>query len=117
MFHPIALTALRSVPANGERERVVEVPAGRQREPVDKGTAASESDATIGRRREGEESDDVRTRSGRFKDDSRVAANVVIVLGEDKPVGRDDLKDGVHRRAEVPRRFQARHQRLAAIQR
>ena len=104
------------VPADGEREGVIQVAAGRQGEPVNEIIAPGESDAAIGLRGECEEANDVSPRGRGFENDPRVAAHVVVILGQHEPIRRDDLQDGIHRRAEVSLRLHSGDERLAASQ-
>ena len=95
---------------------IVDEAAGRQREPVDEIAAPGESDAAVGLGREGEEANDVRAVRWRLEDDPRVAADIVVILGQHEPLGRDDLEHRIHRRAEVPLRLEAGDEGLAAGQ-
>ena len=110
------LDGSRSVPADGKRKGVVDESVGCEGKPVDKGIPARESDTAVRRRREAEKTNDVRPRGGCFENNPRVATNIVVILGQYEAVGRNDLEDGVHRRAELSLRLQVGNERLPAGQ-
>ena len=78
--------------------------------------APGESDAAIGLGREGEEANDVGASRRRLENDPRIAADVVVILGQHQPILRDNLEHGIHRRAEVALRLDASNEGLAARQ-
>ena len=59
MFQPIALDDGWSIRSDGERVRIIDEAAGRQRESINKVGATGESNAAIGLGRKGEEANDI----------------------------------------------------------
>ena len=94
---------------------MLEEATGRECETIDEGVSPGEPDPAVGRRREGEEADDIGSSDWCLENDPWVAANGVIVLGEHEAGRRDDLQDGVHRRTEVAVGFEVGHESLSAI--
>src|SRR5262249_13800045 len=102
VFPADGLDLLGALAADCQGKRMIEEPAGREGQPVDEGAAAGKLNPAVRLLREGEEADDVGPRRWGTEEDPRVAADVVVVLGQDEPLRRDALEHGVHRRAEDP---------------
>ena len=117
MFQPTASTCAGAAAGTASGIGVVDEAAGRQREPVDDTRRRRRTRSRVGLGGEGEDADEVGAVGRGLEDDQRVAVGVVVVLGEHEPVGRDDLEDAVHRRAEPAVRLDRGDERLALPER
>ena len=107
----------RRLRRRGRRMGVVRVAAGRQGQAVDEIVRAGEADRAVGGRREGEGPDHVGAGGRGGEGEHRVEQRRVIVVVDHESLGRDDLQDAVHRRAEPPVRLERGDERLARLQR